>query len=178
VTIWQSIGLVTPAQWAYGIGLALLFWWRGPSLVAWTLLAGFVATLAIAAAMDFGVLSKSDARMFMLIVWLATAAAMAVQPGPAQIIAAVSVFSIVIFAAGLYFELEFRTTAAIVSVGSFIILAVAIYEMGDGGSSGFGRRGPVGGPHPVGLPAGDEDLGERGMAQGAGLLSQDRRGVE
>jgi hypothetical protein len=178
VTIWQSIGLVTPAQWAYGIGLALLFWWRGPSLVAWTLLAGFVATLAIAAAMDFGVLGKSDARLFMLIVWVATAAALVTQPGPGLAIAAVSAAFIPVFAAGIYFGVEFRTTAAIVSVGSFIILAVAFYGMGNGGPGGIDHRRPADRPLDLGLSAEADQLGEGGLAQSAAFLSQDRRRVE
>lgn len=165
--------MISPAQWAYALGLAGLFAWRGPSLVAWVLLADFLALLAIAGAMDFGLLDRTGANWSMLVVWVATAAAFAMQPGTGRVLAALSVAAITIFIACLYFRVQFATTSAIVNASAFIMLAVAGYGMGgdSGGSRRYSDR-----PLSVGLSAGNSGLGAGGMARGADLLSSDSGG--
>lgn len=168
MTVWQSFALISPAQWAYAFGLAVLFWLRGPSLVAWVLLADFVAILAVAGAMDFRLIEKSDARLFMLVIWAATAAIMVTQPGVGRVIAAISAIMLAIFAACLAFGVQMSATSAIVNAGAFIILAVATYGLGSGGDTGGGRADR---PLPVGLQGGNLGIREGGGAIGAALLS-------
>jgi hypothetical protein len=166
--------MISPAQWAYAIGLAGLFWARGPSLVAWVLLADFIALLAIAGAMDFALIEEAGARWSMLVVWVATAAVMAVLPGAGKVIAVICAVSIMAFVALFFLGVQTGTTSAILNVASFIILGVA--WLGIGGDSGAGRRfHPV--PLPVEVSGGNLGMGEGGVARGARMLSQDRGGV-
>lgn len=174
MTVWQSIQLISPAQWAYAIGLAALFWLRGPSLVAWVLLADFLALLAIAAAMDFGALGAAEARWSMLVVWVATAAVMAVSPGVAKVMASVCVLAIAAFLACLLFGVQFGTTSAILNAAAFIILGVALIGMG---GAGGGSRGHSDRPLPVAIQAGNDGLASGGLARRADLLSPDRGGL-
>lgn len=172
MTIWQSLALVSPAQWAYAAGLAALFAWRGPSFIAWVLLADFVVILAIAAAMDFGIASERAARISMLIVWIASAAILVTQPGAARVIAAISAGTVLIFSACLLFNVQFGTTSAIVNALAFIMLAVAAHGTGD---IGGGRRGHSDMPLPVGVSVGNHGMAAGGLARRADVLSQDRR---
>jgi hypothetical protein len=165
--------MVSPAQWAYAFALAGLFWLKGPTMPAFTLLGAFLALLAIAGAMDFQIIGQSDARLFMLIVWVCVAAALAMQPGSARVMAAVAAIVIAGFTIGMLLHFPFSTTSAIVNAGAFIMLAVYGVGLGSGGDT---RRGHADMPLSVGISARDIDMGERGVAQSAGLLSQDRRG--
>lgn len=173
MTAWQSLQLISPAQWAYALGLAALFWWRGPSLVAWVLLADFAALLAIAGAMDFGLMGKDAARWSMAVAWVASVSILATNPGMARAIAAIGAFSIAIFVICLQFGVQFATTSAIVNASAFLMLAVA--GIGMGGDSGAGR-GHSDRPVSVGLQAGNPVMASGGMAHGAVMLSQDRGG--
>ncbi len=171
MTVWQSLALVSPAQWAYAVGLALLFWWRGPSPVAWVLLADFAALLAIAAVMDFQLIDRNGAHWSMLVVWVASVAVLATIPGAGRVIAAIGVVWVTFFLIALRFQFQFPATSAIVNAGAFIMLAVALYGLGSTGGSG---RGHSDRPLPVGLSVGNHGLAAGGMAQGAAHLSADR----
>lgn len=179
MTLWQSIGLISPAQWAYAAALAGLFAWRGPSPILWVLVADYVAMLAIFAAMDFGLLAREpgndEVSWAFLVLWVATVAYLATIPGAGRVMALVGFLTIAFFLAALRFQFQFLATSAIVNAGAFIMLAVAAYGMGNGGGAG---RGHSDRPLPLGLSAGDHQLGAGGLAHGAGLLSQDRRGLK
>ena len=171
MTVWQSLALVSPAQWAYAVGLAMLFWWRGPSPVAWVLLADFIALLAIAAAMDFQLIDRNGAHWSMLVVWVASVAVLATIPGAGRVIAAIGMGVIAFFLIALRFQFQFPATSAIVNAGAFIMLAVAFYGMGTSGGNG---RGNADRPVSLGLSVGNHGLAAGGMAQGAAHLSADR----
>jgi hypothetical protein len=174
LTAWQSFQMISLAQWAYAIGLAGLFWACGPSLVAWVLLADFIALLAIAGAMDFALIEEGGARWSMLVVWVATAAVMAMLPGAGRVIAAICAVAIMAFVALLFLGVQIGTTSAILNLASFIIIGVAGF--GIGGDSGAGRRfHPV--PLPLEVSGGNLGVGEGGVAHGARMLSQGGGGL-
>lgn len=185
MTVWQSLALISPWQAAYALGLAVLFYTRGPSLIAWVLLADFIAILAVMGAMDFGLLVRApgndQATGAVLVVWCITAAVLVSQPGLARVLAGFSFVGISIFAATLYFGVQTGTTSAIVNALALVQLAVAGIGLGgdDGGNRGrYSDRG-----NPVSVSGGDYGMVGSSAAQGAGglarradLLSQDGGG--
>lgn len=173
MTIWQSMALISPAQAAYALGLAVLFYWRGPSITAWVLLADFIAILAIAGAMDMEWLDRKQATLSMLVVWVVSTAILATMP--LKILAALGAVAVGAFIAAIRFDVQTSTTSAIVNAVAFIMLAVALYGLG--GDSGGGGRLAVDRPLSVGLPPRDIGMGQAGVAQRADLLSPDRRGL-
>lgn len=173
MTIWQSMAMISPAQAFYGLGLIILFWLRGPSPTAWVLLADFIALLAIAGAMDMEWLDPSQSKLSMLVVWVVSTAILATMP--LKILAALGAVAVAAFIATIRFDVQMGTTSAIVNAVAFIMLAVALYGLG-GDSGGRGRLA-VDRPLSVGLPPRDMGMGQAGVAQRAGLLSPDRRGL-
>jgi hypothetical protein len=109
----------------------------------------------------------------MLVVWVATATAMAMQPGAGRVIAAISALAVAAFIALLVLGVQIGATSAIVNVAAFVILGVAWFEMGAGGNSGGGRR-LNSDPPPVEVSGGNLGMGVGGMARGARVLSGDR----
>ena len=174
MTIWQSLALISAWQAAYAVGLVALFWVRGSSLIAGILLADFIALLAIAAAMDFAILDKADARWFMLVVWIGTAAFLITQPGAGRVMGAISAITAMIFLICLRFDVQIATTSAIVNAIALIQLAVAGIGSGGDDHGNRGRHSDVG--HSLSISVRSSGLGAGGMAQTAALLSQDRRG--
>jgi hypothetical protein len=167
--------MISPWQAIYAFGLVLLFGLRGPSLVAWVLLADFVAIMAIMGAMDLGLLTRAPGHDqptgAVLVVWCLTAAIFVTQPGVAKVLACISALGIAAFAATLLFGVQASTTSAIVNALAFVQLAVAGFGTGDGGGSYRGRADQ---PLSVAVSAGSVGMGAGGYARGADLLSQDR----
>lgn len=179
MTIWQSIALISPWQAAYALGLAGLFWWRGPSPIAWILLADFVAILATMAAMDFGWLTREPGNdsvtRTVLVIWCLSVALLALQSGPGWIMAAIGAVAIPLFAATLVFGVQVATTSAIVNALSFTMLAVAFYGLGGhDGDGGRNRHGLADRPLSLGHSAQGAAMAFGGVAQSAAHLSPDR----
>ena len=178
MTLWQSLQLISPAQWLYAAGLVTLFSWRGPSFTAWVLLADFIALLLIAAAMDFGLLVREpgndQATAAMVVVWVASAAILVTQPGLPRALGAIGAVSILIFAALVYFGVNIATTSAIVNLMGFLQIAVAGIAGGSGNDSGgSGRSNHV--PVSVVVQGRDYSLGQMADAAGYDPISQNRR---
>jgi hypothetical protein len=177
LSIWQSIAMVSPWQVLYAIGLVILFWWRGVSAAAVVLLIDFAALLAILAAMDFGWLDRDAATSAMMVIWCGSTVSLAILPGAAKIMAILGLFGVAAFIATIAFGVQIGTTSAIVNMIGFVMLAVAIYGLGNGsGFGGGGDRGVSGDPVFMAPKAGNQIMGAGGLATRADLLSQDRGG--
>ena len=175
MTLWASAMLISPWQMAYAIGLVVLFGRRGPTLIAWVLLADFLIILGIMAAMDFGLLVREQGNdqvtASVLVVWCVTAAIMVTQPGLGRVLAVLSVLGITAFSATLFWGVQVSTTSAIVNTVALFQLAVACFGS-SGDDSGDGRR-VSSGQVCVEIPSRVEGVVFGGVAQGASLLSAD-----
>ena len=176
MTLAESLMLISIPQAVYGLGLVLLFGLRGPSLVAWVLLADFVAVLAIMGAMDFGLLVREpghdEVTASVMVVWCVTAAILAPRPGLGRVLAMFNAAGVMVMIFGLFWGVQISTTSAIVNAIALIQLAVA--GIGSSGADGGGRRISFG-EIPVAVSQGRDVMASGGMAKGASVLSQDRR---
>lgn len=175
--LWDSIAQITLWQVAYAIGLLVMFGLRGPSFIAWVLLADFVALLAILGAMDFGWLIRESGNDQVLgaqmVVWCVTAAVLAVHPKGSMLLAVFSVSGVATMVFALRFGVQMSATSAIVNTLAMVQLAVAV--IGTGGMDG-GHRRDAAGDISLAPPGGYTGGSAGGMASGANLLSQDRGG--
>jgi hypothetical protein len=160
-------------QIAYAIALAGLFAWRGPSLTAWVLLGNMVAALVGCLAMDWGLLGRSDATLTMMLIDFVSAAILVTQPGLPRVIAAGYAATIPLYSLSIMFSVAESTTFAIVIGIGFAQLAVAGIGAGGDDRGNRGRFSDVG--YPVSVSGRNSGMGAGGLAQGASLLSPDRR---
>jgi hypothetical protein len=148
------------------------------------MLADFVALMAIAGAMDLGLLVRNGdtdtATPAMMIVWVVSAAVLAFRSDTlSHILAGLSALAIPAFGLTIVFGVQISTTAAIVNAIAFIQLVVVGFGLGNhGGGYGRGLRDMPG--HLAASFQGDyvvEIAGQGGMAMDRHLLSADSRGL-
>lgn len=164
------------AQIIYALALALIFAARGPIFPAWVLLANMLATLAACLAMDLGALERDGATLTMMIIDLASGAALMQRPGLSRVVAVGYAATVPLYSLTIVFEVQTDTTFAIVNGIAFIQLAVAGF--GSGGNGGGNRRRFCGLPDYLASSFRIDPVGERGMAQDRRHLSANSGGVK
>lgn len=144
------------------LALAVPAW--GRQRFVWGCLAGnLAAMLAVCLAMDMG-LDKDTSRLSMMIVDLATGAALAMRPGLARIIAAGYAVTVPLYVPMIS---EFFTQS---NAGFTVVYAVASLQLGAlavgtlGGIGGGGGRRRVANPVSMAVP-------QRGAAMAGGAIS-------
>lgn len=158
------------AQIVYVIGLAGVFAFRGPNPAAWVLLANLAATLAACLAMDLGRLDRDAATLTMMIIDLASAAALLSMPGLPRVVAAFYAITIPAYSLNILFGVQIGTTFAIVNAVAFFQLAVAGLG-GSGDDPGHrGRSADV--ADPVLLSGGNHGLDQGAMVLRAEMVSE------
>ena len=158
------------AQWAYMIGLAALFVWRGPSFAAWVLLGNAIATLSVCLAMDLDVLGRQDATLFMMLIDLASGVALMTDPGLSRLLALGYAVTVPIYSASVVFGVAETTTfAVVVGVG---MLQLVVAGFGQGGDDNGSRRRLCADLYLVAVPSGnparriDHDPANTGVGEG------------
>lgn len=159
-------------QIAYALILAALTYpaWAGQRFAVVALWGNMVAILAICLAMDLDAIGRDMATLSMMIVDLATGAALATKPGSARIVALGYAITVPIYSMNLVFGLPIGATFGVVYLVAFAqlgVLAVGSF----GGDGGGGRRGRVPVRNPLAV-----SLGNQGLYRGPILryTSQDR----
>jgi hypothetical protein len=165
---------VNTGQIIYALALAGVFLWRGPSHVAWVLLANMAATLAACLALDLG-MARADATKAMMLIDMVSAAVLIVRPGLPQLVSVGYVATFWLYMANLRFGLSEATTFAVVVGLGFLQIMVAAIGTGGNNRGGSGRvpflHNFVAPSRRVGR------VGAVGMAQSGVMLSQDRGGM-
>ena len=162
-------------QIAYALAMAALFAWRGPSFATWVLLGNMVAALLGCLAMDVGILERADATLTMMLIDFVAGSILLTRPGLSRVIAVGYGMTIPFYWLSLRFGVSEGTTFAIVIGIGFVQLMVAGIGTGSNDRGNRGRRADVAGS--VSVSGRNSGLAQGGVAQGAALLSQHRRGL-
>lgn len=125
-------------QAAYALGLAVVFYHRGPSFAAWGLLANFAAFLAVCLAMDLAWLTREETTIWFAVIDCATGAVMALRGGLSRIIATGYAVTVPIYALAVVFGVSTDTTFAI--VWAVVALQLLAVYFGTGSNHGRGNR--------------------------------------
>lgn len=158
-------------QIIYTLWLAGVFILRGPSRAVWALSANLVVTLLACLMFDLGQLDRVGLTVSLMVIDLATGAALVVAPGLARIVAVGYAITVPIYALNLLFGVQTDTTFAILYTVAAAQLGVASIGNGNGGGN-IRRRFDVG--NDLAVSGGISEVVARGYGTPCPHVSQDR----
>lgn len=167
---------MTLGQIIYCAAIAGLFAWRGQSYAAWVLALDQLGILAVLGLFDLGMIGRSDATLYQMVVDFMAGAALAAKPGLPRLLSLGYAITVPLYAANILFSLATGTTFALVMGIGFLQLAVAGIGQDSGGGGRVDRRHMLRRNRLV-LSRGNMGMGEGGLAQSRDHVSPDRRGA-
>jgi hypothetical protein len=129
---------VSDLQIIYALWLAGVFIAFRPVFAMWVVLANMLAMLAICGLMDIGVLIRSDATLFIMLVDLVSGVVLALRGGVSRALAWGYAATVCLYSLNIILAVSLDTTFALVYVICFAQLGVL--TIGSGGDNGYRNR--------------------------------------
>ena len=158
-------------QIAYTLWLAGVFILRGPSRAVWALAANLVVTLLACLMFDLGHIDRIGLTVSLMVIDVASGAALVVAPGLSRIVAVGYAVTVPIYSLNLLFGVQNDTTFAILYTVAAAQLGVVSIGNGNGGGN-IRRRFDVG--HSLAVSGGISEVVARGYDAPCPHVSQDR----